>query len=132
RLREARVKTIAYDVQFTEPTDPAEDNALIEAVAKAKPVVLATTEVNERGEANVFGGPEVLRDIGARAGNALLPPDQGGVIRRLPYSVNGLDTLAIASAETASGRRIDPADLGQNQAWIDYRGPPETIDTVSF
>ena len=35
---------IAYDVQFTEPTDAVDDNALINAIARARNVVLATTE----------------------------------------------------------------------------------------
>ena len=34
RLRAAGAGTIAYDVQFTEPTSPREDNALIRAVAR--------------------------------------------------------------------------------------------------
>ena len=49
RLREAGARTIAYDVQFTEPTTRREDNALIRAVAPRRNVVLATTEVDERG-----------------------------------------------------------------------------------
>jgi adenylate cyclase len=130
RLRRAGVKTIAYDVQFTEPTQPVQDNALIEAVARAKPMVLATTEVNERGEANIFGGPDVLQGVGARAGNALIPTDQGGVIRRIPYQVDGLETLVIVTAETATGSTIDPDRLEGGDAWIDFRGGPGTIETV--
>lgn len=73
-LAKAGARTIAYDVQFTEPTPAAadaqavhaarEDDALITAVKRAGNVVLATTEVNERGESAVFGGEEVLRAIG--------------------------------------------------------------------
>ena len=47
--------------------DPAEDNALIEAVGRAGYVTLATTEVDEEGRTNVFGGEEVLREYNARA-----------------------------------------------------------------
>jgi len=49
RLSNAGAKVIAYDVQFTEETRPEEDNALIKAVDLAGNVVLATTEVNQRG-----------------------------------------------------------------------------------
>src|SRR5262245_15840016 len=61
RLSKSGAKAIAYDVQFTEPTEPAEDNALIEAVARAGNVVLSATEVNGRGESKVFGGEDVVR-----------------------------------------------------------------------
>src|SRR4249920_2391774 len=45
RLTEAGAKAIGYDVQFTEPTVPREDNALVAAVERADNVVLSTTEV---------------------------------------------------------------------------------------
>ena len=133
RLDREGARTIAYDVQFTEPTTPREDNALIRAVADAGNVVLATTEVDERGRSDVFGGEGVLRRIGARAGNSVLDPDPGGVFRRAPYEVQGLEGFARAAVEAGTG---DPVDVGgfdeEGEAWIDYRGPPGTIRTVSF
>src|SRR5215204_2824922 len=47
RLTKAGARAIAYDVQFTEPTKVAEDNALIEAVDRSPRIVLATTAVDE-------------------------------------------------------------------------------------
>src|SRR5689334_3264966 len=49
QLQRAGAKVIALDLQFTEESDEADDNALIDAVAKAKNVVLATTEVQPGG-----------------------------------------------------------------------------------
>src|SRR5215210_7443334 len=93
-----RPKVIAYDVQFTEQSDDARaDNRLIEASRSAGNVVFGTTEVSRRGRSNVFGGPEGLAFARARAGNGLLPEDTGGVLRRLPERVGGLDTLAVAA-----------------------------------
>jgi adenylate cyclase len=132
RLRAAGAEQIAYDVQFTEPTSPREDNALIQAVARAGDVVLSTTEVNARGESNVFGGEEVLRSIGARAGNTQYEPDPGGVVRRTQYEIGGLESFAVAAVETRTGRQVDPDSFGEDGAWIDYYGPPETFRTVSF
>jgi adenylate cyclase len=132
RLRAAGAGTIAYDVQFTEPTSPREDNALIRAVARAGDVVLSTTEVNARGESNVFGGEEVLRSIGARAGNTQYQPDPGGVVRRTAYEIGGLESFAVAAVETQTGRQVDPDSFGEDGAWIDYHGPPGTFRTVSF
>src|SRR3954447_23666930 len=98
RLRKAGARAVVYDVQFTEPTVPREDNALIEAVAHMRHVVLATTEVGPGGSANVFGGDDVVRGLGARAADALFPGSE--VIRRVPYAVDGLVSLAVASAES--------------------------------
>jgi adenylate cyclase len=129
RLREGGARAIAYDIQFSEPTDPEEDNALIEAVARAGNVVLATSEVDDAGNGNVFGGAD-LTQFRTRAGSAQLPPDPGGVMRRALVSVDGLETLSVGTAEVALGRQIrEPADA---ENWIDFRGPPGTIRSVSF
>jgi adenylate cyclase len=127
RLRQAGVRAIVYDVQFTEPTTDKEDNALIDAVARARHVVLATTEVDAHGGTNIFGGEEILRQIGARAANASLP--SGDVIRRFPYEIDGLRSIAVVGAEAYLERRL-PA--GPGRAWIDYAGPPGTIAAYSF
>ncbi|HEX6228054.1 MAG TPA: adenylate/guanylate cyclase domain-containing protein [Solirubrobacterales bacterium] len=132
RLTEAGVRAIAYDVQFTEPTTPREDNALIRAVDRARNVVLATEEVEGRGRTNVFGGDAVLRSIGARAGNSLVPADDDGAYRRFPYSLQGLEGLAVATAEEATGEVVERDGFDSDGAWIDYAGPPETIPTYSF
>lgn len=126
-------RTIVYDIQFTEPTLPAEDNALIDAVVRAKGrVVLATTEVDEKGNSNVFGGEDVLREIGARSGNAVFQSDPSGVIRRVPYASDGLKSLSVVAAELAGGRPVPASALGGKRAWIDYAGRPGTLRTVSF
>src|SRR3954452_11218252 len=56
RLRRAGARQVAYDVQFTEPSaDPRQDVALLDAVARARHVVLSTTEVDTHGHTNVLG-----------------------------------------------------------------------------
>ena len=120
---------IVYDVQFTEETVPAEDNRLINAVADAGSVVLATTEVDDEGATGVFGGLR-LEDLGARAGSALFAPDPGGVVRRIAYDVEGLPTLAVAGAETASGESV--TRVGPGEEWIAFHGGPGSIPTISF
>jgi adenylate cyclase len=128
RLNRAGARVIAYDIQFTEQPEEDEDNALIDAVDRAHgKIVLATTEVNEFGESAVFGGEDTVRSVGARVGNALLPPDEDGVDRRVPHTVEGLVGFAVASVEVA-GRRVERF----SDAWIDYRGPPGTIRSLSF
>jgi CHASE2 domain-containing sensor protein len=126
---------IAYDVQFTERTSEEDEFALLDAIDRADgKVVLATTEVNARGQTKILGGDAVLKLVHARPGNGVLIPDPGGVERRVPYEVDGLKTLAVASAEVATGRPVarEDFDARDETAWIDYYGPPGTITSVSF
>jgi adenylate cyclase len=131
-LRKDGAKAVAFDVQFTERTDARDDNALIDAVGRTKNIVLATTEVDDNGHTAIFGGDQVLRSIGARAGNALLPNDSGGTIRRTWYDARKLKTLGIVTAEEMLGRKIPRSALGDETAWIDYRGGPGSILTTSY
>ena len=128
-LREAEAKVIALDLQFTEQTELEEDNALVEAVDATDRVVLATTVVDEQGRTNVFGGDEVLADIGARVGSALLRADSGRVLRRLPYAINGLESFLVVAAELATGRQVDP---WEDDPWLDFAGPPGTLEEISY
>jgi adenylate cyclase len=132
RLREAGAKAIAVDIQFTEPTTPKEDNALVESVARAGGVVLSTTET-DRGESRIFGGEEVVHEIGAKAANTVVKPDSGGVIRKMHYEIDGLVSFGVAVAEAAGAGKIDSSEMeGDGEAWIDYRGQPKTFAHYSY
>jgi CHASE2 domain-containing sensor protein len=131
RLRRDGAEAIVYDVQFTEQTTARDDNALITAVDRANNVVLATAETNEKGGSNVLGGDAFLREIGAEAGASNLPEGRGGVLQRVEYEHGGLDTLATVVARRL-GRPVRASSFEKDGAWIDFHGPPGTIDTVSF
>lgn len=133
RLRRDGASVIVVDIQFTEESDVENDNALLEAVIRAPRIVMATTEVDEEtGATKVFGGGEALRISGAEVGMALLPNDRGGTFRRVRHSEQGVRTLPVAAAELATGRRIRPSELGGRAAWIDYRGEPGAVRTLSY
>jgi adenylate cyclase len=147
-------KVIAYDVQFSEasacPLAPSgsqprpgncaqarsDETALLSALANAEGrTVMATTETEEDGNTEFLGsedGSALLSEVGSRPANAQLPPDPGGVLRRVSYSVKGLKTLAVASAEVASGRRVEARKFAGGPAWIDYYGPEGTFPKVPF
>jgi adenylate cyclase len=132
RLKADGAKVIAYDIQFTEPSEnPDDDTALLDSVAEAGNVVLATTEVGPKGETNVFGGDDVVRDVRARVGMALFDEDPGGYFRRIQYEITNLKTFAVVTAERATGRRVDPARF-DGTAWIDFHGPVGTVRAASF
>jgi CHASE2 domain-containing sensor protein len=130
-LRRAGARVIVYDVQFTEQTTAHDDNALITAVDRANNVVLATAETNEQGGSNVLGGDKFLRSIGAEAAASNLPEGRGGVLQRVEYQHGGLPTLATVVARKL-GHRVEPSQFEKDGAWIDFHGPPGTVDTVSF
>jgi adenylate cyclase len=133
-LRRAGAKVIAFDVQFTERSDPADDNALIEAVGRAGNVVLATTEVGPHGSTNVLGGDAVLRELGARAGNSAVATDPDGVIRNTQYAIGGLRTFPVAIAEAFSGRAVRPSLFGgpSHLVPIAYAGATGTVRSISY
>ncbi|GAC1437654.1 MAG: CHASE2 domain-containing protein [Solirubrobacteraceae bacterium] len=131
-LRRAGARAIVYDVQFTEASRPEEDRALFEAVARAGNVVLATTEVGPGGSTNVLGGDANLRAAHALAGNANYSVDRGAVFRQVPYSVDGLRTLAVQATGIATGQPVDRALFPGGKAWIDYVGGAGRVTTVSF
>jgi adenylate cyclase len=127
---------IGYDVQFSERSNDANaDLDLAEAIANANGrIVLATTEVNRKGEGKFLGAPEEVleEELDGRFGNGLFPNDSGGVIRRMSHDVDGMETLGVATVEVGTGEQVDPDSAGDEGAWIDYWGPPGTIETVSF
>jgi CHASE2 domain-containing sensor protein len=133
-LHRAGAKVIAFDVQFTEPTDRVDDNALIEAVGHAGNVVLSTTTVGPHGSTAVLGGDRVLRRLGARAANTSVIPDSDGAIRETQYSIHGLRTFGVAVAEAETGRPVPATRFGRarNLVPIDYAGPPGTFPSISY
>lgn len=133
RLHAAGAKVIAYDVQFTEPSEiESDDFALFDAVAAAGNVVLGTSEVNEDGGTNVLGGDENVRAARGRVASAQYDLDPNGVIRRIPYATDGLESMAVVSSRLAYGvvparSRFEPAG-----AWIDFAGGPGSVETYEF
>ncbi len=133
RLRSDGARAIAYDVQFTEPSHSERaDLALYRAVARARNVVLATTEVDAAGHTNVLGGDANVRAAHAVAAASNLPADPGGIIRRYPHDVLGLRSFAVAATEAARHGVGPRSGFGPSGALIDFRGPPGAIPTLSF
>jgi CHASE2 domain-containing sensor protein len=130
-LRRLGAKRVVYDIQFTEATTPAQDNALFDAVARFPGTVLATTETDARGHTNVLGGDENLASVKARAAMATFPILAGGEIARVEPERDGVPTVAVAAARSL-GHRVDASKFEHGGAWIDFRGPPGTIPELHF
>jgi adenylate cyclase len=126
-------RAIVYDVEFAEPSKDVEgDNMLILATRKAGNVVLSATEVGKHGATKIFGGAEGQRFAKATIGNGLLPEGSTGTLRRLPYAIDGLRTLSVATVERVTGKPVNRKRLAGEGGWIDYSGPPGHIRYVSF
>jgi HD-GYP domain-containing protein (c-di-GMP phosphodiesterase class II) len=130
-LHAAGARLIVYDVQFTEQTKLREDLALYNAIGDAGGAILATSE-SDHGRTNVLGGDDNLRTINSRAAASDLRNDTSGAIASFPDQVGGLESIAVAATERLTGKAPDPKGFRGNKAWIDYRGPPGTVPTVSF
>lgn len=129
RVRAGSPRMIGVDALFNERTDPADDNALLAAVARDGPVLLATDD-GDQGPTPVPAG---VRDApGAVTAAAGIDTDPGGVLRRMMYVQVHLKTFAVRAAEMVRNQPVNPADFPGNHAWIDFRGPPGTFPHYSF
>jgi adenylate cyclase len=126
-------RAIVYDVEFAERSkDTLGDNMLVLNTRKAGNVVLSATEVGKGGETKIFGGAPGQKFARATIGNGLLPEGASGTLRRLPYEIDGLKTLSVATVERVTGKPVNRKRLAGAGAWIDFSGPPGHVRYVSF
>ncbi len=128
RLAAAKPRLIAYDFQFFNASTPARDRPLAAAVSAARPVVLATHDV-DGAPLPPLANRRSVADLGAAVGTVGLPVDPDGSVRRTPYAGSQWLAFSVVVAEAVSGRSEDRRDY---PAWIDYYGPPGTYPAYSF
>jgi adenylate cyclase len=132
-LSRAGARTIAMDMEFTQQTDPPDDNALIEAVGRAHgKVVLATVNVTNEGVTRILGGEPLLRELGARPSEVRLTLDTDGAIRRFEGEYNHLGSFPVVAAEAMTGRKVPASTFENGSLPIDFVGPPESFRSVSY
>ncbi|MGC1799995.1 MAG: CHASE2 domain-containing protein, partial [Solirubrobacterales bacterium] len=134
RLRAADPRLIAVDTEFTGKArhDPGGDRALLASVERNGPVLLGTHDDPVKGPLPVPAGREDAP--GAVEGSVAVQNDPDNVMRRMLFAPVALTlkTFAVRAAELYTGRPVDEADFPGNHAWIAFRGPPGTFETVSF
>jgi adenylate cyclase len=131
RLKDAGAAVVAYDLRFQGRTVPREDRALVEAVSDARPVVLATFDPRGRVIPVPAGHPDP-DSLGATLASIGVPTDSDGVVRGLLYRPIKLRTLPLESGELFLGEPIDGSAFDENEAWVDFAGPPGTYPTYSL
>ena len=112
--------------------DPAPGLQALRRPRRRRRRILATSESDGHGHTRVLGGDENLRAIDSRAAASDLRNDTSGAIASFPREVGGLESIAVAATERLTHHTPDPDGFRDGRAWIDYRGPPGTIPTVSF
>jgi adenylate cyclase len=133
-LKADGAKVIAYDIQFSEPTPGQagviQDNAFMDSSRAAGNLVFSTTEVNAGSEPNFIGGQAGIDYARARVGNGNFDSDPGGVIRRVPFELDGLKSFSAVTVERFTGHKV-PRFSGETKL-NDYVGPAGTIPSISF
>ncbi len=130
RLHDAGARVIAYDLRFQGTTVPRQDRALIRAVSRARPVVLASFDPG--GEPiPVPAGVDPNR-TGAVLASIGVPTDADGVVRKLLHAPIELRTLPVEAGELFLGEPVTESSFDENHAWVDYAGEPGTYPTHSL
>jgi adenylate cyclase len=130
-LLRAGARVVAYDIEFSDPSTPHEDGALLNTAKRAGPrLVLATTRI-ERGQPVVLDGAD-LRRHDVQIANPDFHLDVDGAIRRVTGRVHGISQFAAVAATAASSRRVHPRPLRGRGALIDYWAPPDEMTIIPF
>jgi CHASE2 domain-containing sensor protein len=129
RLASANPRLIALDIQFIGGSDPVDDEALVDAIERHGPIILATHDGPE-GPVPVPAGRESV--LGAVPASAAVDVDPDAVLRRIIHTPVETPTFAVRAAETLTGYKVPEFNFPQNHAWIDFAGPPGTYPHYSF
>ncbi len=128
QLRKAGAKAIVFDVVFAEPTDPEEDQDLIDEMGPD--IVLAADEsLIERPYGRTLVRTEPLPelvDAGALFGIASLSMDRDGVLRNIPRYPDGFMARLL---EMSGG---DAQQEVKTRRRIQYFGPAGSYPTISY
>ena len=129
-LNRAGARVIAFDFALERPsTDARADEGLVRALARAKRAVVSVTAIEPGGRTAPLAGRVPFASVGVRPGVTLLELDSDGAVRRFPSGLGGVDSFALAAAQSynpALGRNVPSGTL------IDYPGPPGTVKALSF
>ena len=112
RLTEAKPKAIAYDILFTEPNDPAGDQALAESIARSGKIILPlyvrSPGSNGRDSDIVLPIPAIAK-AAAAMGHVNLMFEGDGMVRRVQQRLTSegesADHFMFATAGVAYGQR---------------------------
>jgi len=129
QIRAAGPRLIGVDTQFIGRSDPSNDQALLDGIARDGPVLLAT---HDGSNGPITVPADVANAPGAVVASAAIEKDPDGVLRRMLYAPMRVPTLAVRAAEMFQQHSVNAAKFPANHATIDFRGPPGTFPHYSF
>ncbi|MBK8751273.1 MAG: CHASE2 domain-containing protein [Candidatus Competibacteraceae bacterium] len=146
QLNQAGAKVIGFDILFSEPSGPDQDQVFARALHDAKNVVLvsALSVVNDplfRHTVRIDPVP-AFREV-ATVGSPLVSIDGDGIVRRARLLAPDMPSFALqivrrylepppATVAAPHSKRFNQKELLQQDVLIHYLGPPKTIKTVSY
>ncbi|MCC6135605.1 MAG: CHASE2 domain-containing protein [Candidatus Contendobacter sp.] len=146
QLHKAGAKVIGIDILFAEPSEPAEDQALTDALRETGNSILVSALAVEndplyRYTLRIDPLP-VFRDV-AVVGNPLIRIDADGIVRRTRILAPDMPSFALQivrhyQEHPVANRKAAPELQRFSQkellkdVLIDYPGPPKTVKTVSY
>jgi len=135
QLQRAGAAVIAFDVVFAEASNPAEDAALAEAIARSGHVVLAsdlaTQETTYAQQVMQIEPLLAFRQAGALQGLAAVSLDGDMVLRRVPRAPEAF-WRAILRQDPRADRRALADRPVDDRALIRYAGPDHAFPYVSY
>lgn len=145
RLRAAGARVIAFDIDFSSPSEEAADTRFAETIAAERDVVLATFSQRQRltggAELEIVNRPiPALEQAAAALGSVLVPIDSDGVVRHAPRAspIGGraIPSLARAALRVAAPESLRPtldrAAAASDATLIDFRRTWPAIPTVAW
>jgi adenylate cyclase len=133
-LKREGARSVAFDVLFEGPGDPAQDVQFELALFDAGNVVLGSTveliDDPRFRQARLVEPHEPFAESAAMVAEVELPPGRDGVIREAWLVPEDRPGLALGAYEVATGDESYRTERGTRL--IDYYGPARTIQTVSL
>jgi len=135
RMAEGGAAVIALDMLLAEPSEPAEDAALAEAIRKAGNVVMAADFMYaETALARVWQRTDPLPafvEAGAISGLATVPFDPDQFLRRFPTEPDALWRQVVKVLQVKAPSHAVPA-LPEEGALIRYLGADAVFDPIPY
>ncbi len=132
-LSRAGAAVIAFDVVFSEPAGPEEDDALAGAIRRAGNVVLAADLVEVETPAYKMAmrvePHRAFREAGAMTGMAAVTLDPDAVVRRIPRDPDSFWRQVAGAWARSRGRTLPSSPP---PSFIRYLGPGHSIPYVSY
>ncbi len=138
-LTEDSTRLVIFDTVFSEPSNAGADDEFAEAIRRNGKVVLAAAlNYQSRPQIKVKGAIRPLPmfvDAAAGWGLAEVSVGPGGIVRNYYEGTGrgpGLPQAAVAAVAVLTGKETSEESSSQSGDWLNYYGPPLTLNNVSY